>query len=63
MTVVWNCSHLTIHVTCGDPISYKWGSGPWYDTKKESYTTIGSSGIPGFSITAGATTHTLPFSW
>jgi len=61
--VVWNCKYLTIHVTCGDPITYKWGNGSWYDTKQESYTTIGSSGTSAFSVTAGGTTHTLPFSW
>ena len=63
VNVVWNCKYLTIHVTCGDPISYEWGGGSWTDTKSESYTTIGSSGIPDFSVTAGGTTHTLPLSW
>jgi hypothetical protein len=63
VNVVWNCKYLTIHVTCGDPISYEWGGGSWTDTKSESYTTIGSSGIPDFSVTAGGTTHTLPFTW
>jgi hypothetical protein len=63
VNVVWNCEYLTVHVTCGDPITYKWGNGSWYDTKKESYTTIGYSGTSGFSVTAGGTTHTLPFSW
>ena len=63
VNVVWDCKDVTIHVTCGDPITYKWGNGSWYDTKQESYTTIGYSGTPGFSVTAGGTTHTLPFSW
>ena len=63
VNVVWNCKYLTIHVTCGDPISYQWGGGSWTDTKSESYTTIGSSGIPDFSVTSGGTTHTLPFTW
>lgn len=63
VSVVWDCSELTVHVTCGDPISYKWGSGAWYDTKKESDTTIGSSGSSSFSVTAGGSTHTLPFTW
>lgn len=63
VTVVWDCQYLTVHITCGDPISYKWGSGPWNDTKKESYTTTGSSGTPDFRVTAGGSTHTLPFTW
>jgi hypothetical protein len=63
VTVVWDCKELTVHVSCGEPITYKWGGGPWYDTKRESYTTTASSGTSGFSVTADGSTHTLPFVW
>jgi hypothetical protein len=63
MTVVWDCRNVTIHVTCGDPTTYKWESGPSYDSKHTSYVTTAAGGTKTFSVTADGSTHTVPFSY
>ena len=63
VTAVWDCKDLTVHVTCGTPISYEWANGKWYDTKSESYTTTASGGTSAISVRADGSTQTLSFIW
>jgi len=61
LTVImfWDCRFLTVHFFCGEPFGFRWGEGPWYDTRLTSYTATSSDPNSPLAVTVDGVTYTL----
>jgi uncharacterized repeat protein (TIGR02543 family) len=61
LTVIlfFDCRFLHFHIICGVPFGYKFGGGPWYDTKLTSYDGTAPINSAGLTITADGSTYSF----